>query len=275
MPLDIVVDPDQQIISCTGETSQGLTCDDIRVCNNTVFDSQGNVVPCTEAKIIVRTKPGSRCTACHVNNIPTGELSIEARAQKYKQTFNVNVRQAQSLYQMQVSALNASCHKDPCAFYWHNQSDRLLAGKAVASRRTRNRPGQLNAGGTGCDVKHNSYNRYLNKKKGAIFKAKKQISFETTDPSPPTPTEPTDSNTFTSSSTSTGNNPQSVTTDSIKTVPEHRAHIFSLISQNINCPGQYDTLILYYNLTARTYDASILQQITDELEELIALNCSA
>ena len=68
----------------------------------------------------------------------------------------------------------------PAKTYWNQMSDRARPSNQVtkvasgstyhsSSTRhtiTRNRPGAMSPGGIGVDIKHNSYNRYLNKIKG-------------------------------------------------------------------------------------------------------------
>jgi len=68
----------------------------------------------------------------------------------------------------------------PANVYWNQMSDRarpahqnakIASGSTyhISSTRhtiTRNRPGAMSPGGVGCDIKHNSYVRYLNKIKG-------------------------------------------------------------------------------------------------------------
>ena len=65
----------------------------------------------------------------------------------------------------------------PANTYWNQMSDRarpsnqvtkVASGSTSSTRHTitRNRPGAMSPGGIGVDIKHNSYNRYLNKIKG-------------------------------------------------------------------------------------------------------------
>ena len=79
---------------------------------------------------------------------------------------------------MNLGALTA--YRNPYV-NWNRMSDReeasvqktyvpggggLLGGNSTRSAITRCRPGALSPGGVGCDIKHNSYNRYLNRLKG-------------------------------------------------------------------------------------------------------------
>jgi hypothetical protein len=70
-------------------------------------------------------------------------------------------------------------NKNVCVF-WHNMSDRKNAavvtnkvpshGNSKRTSLTRHRPGSMSAPGTGVDVKHDSYQRYLLKIKGKLNK---------------------------------------------------------------------------------------------------------
>jgi hypothetical protein len=63
---------------------------------------------------------------------------------------------------------------------WNQRSDRVLAsiqspihpthGNSLRSTLTSGRPGAANPGGAGVDVKHDSYARYLNRKKAGTLK---------------------------------------------------------------------------------------------------------
>jgi hypothetical protein len=78
----------------------------------------------------------------------------------------------------------------PLYVNWNQMSDRAIAsnqktyvpsfGSSTKSSITRERPGSQSPGGVGCDIKHNSYNRYLNKLRG---KQKCKITL----PPPPSP----------------------------------------------------------------------------------------
>lgn len=80
----------------------------------------------------------------------------------------------------QMVEQNGSFYYAPATVYWNQMSDRARPAKQLAvvasgsayhtsSTRhtiTRQRPGALSPGGVGVDIKHNSYQRYLNKIKG-------------------------------------------------------------------------------------------------------------
>ena len=93
------------------------------------------------------------------------------------------VRVSSSLYTMNLGALNAYAKPTPATYNvcWNQMSDRPVPsvqktyvptkGGTVGSSSTRHtvtgpRPGAQSPGGIGCDIKHNSYDRYLNRLKG-------------------------------------------------------------------------------------------------------------
>jgi hypothetical protein len=93
------------------------------------------------------------------------------------------VRVASSLYTMNLGALNAYTQptSDTYNVCWNQMSDRPVPsiqktyvptkGSTVGSNSTKHtvtgpRPGAQSPGGIGCDIKHNSYDRYLNRLKG-------------------------------------------------------------------------------------------------------------
>lgn len=93
------------------------------------------------------------------------------------------VRVASSLYTMNLGSLNAYVKPgvDTYNVCWNQMSDRPIPsvqktyvptkGSIIGSSSTRHtvtgpRPGAQSPGGVGCDIKHNSYDRYLNRLKG-------------------------------------------------------------------------------------------------------------
>lgn len=93
------------------------------------------------------------------------------------------VRVASSLYTMNLGALNAYVKPTPDTYNvcWNQMSDRPVPSKQqmyvptkggiIGSNSTKHtvtssRPGAQSPGGVGCDIKHNSYDRYLNRIKG-------------------------------------------------------------------------------------------------------------
>jgi len=67
---------------------------------------------------------------------------------------------------------------------WNQRSDRVVAsvqktnspshGNSLHTTLTSNRPGASTPGGKGVDVKHDSYARYLNRKKAGVVKTQTQ-----------------------------------------------------------------------------------------------------
>jgi hypothetical protein len=102
--------------------------------------------------------------------------TISNKSTKYKIINNL-VRLPSSLNTMNLATLS-SYNKPvgPFFVYWNQMSDRPIAsnqksyvpsfGCSTKSSITRERPGSQSPGGVGCDIKHNSYNRYLNKLRG-------------------------------------------------------------------------------------------------------------
>jgi hypothetical protein len=89
------------------------------------------------------------------------------------------VRVASSLYTMNLGSLNAYTQPTPATYNvcWNQMSDRPIPSvqktyiPTYGSSSTRHtvtgpRPGAQSPGGVGCDIKHNSYDRYLNRLKG-------------------------------------------------------------------------------------------------------------
>ena len=108
------------------------------------------------------------------------QLSCEDPAAQY-QTLKIiqnTVRVPSSLYTMTLAALNI--YQKPSLVYrnvnWNQMSDRKephyqrvtvsSRGSSTKGTITRHRPGASTPGGRGCDIKHNSYDRYLGRLKG-------------------------------------------------------------------------------------------------------------
>jgi hypothetical protein len=131
---------------------------------------------------------GRRCN----QNLASNDPASQYQRQKLIQN---TVRVYASLYTMNLAGLagyqkpskipqlieqNGSPYVAPANVYWNQMSDRArpahqktktASGSTyhTSSTRhtiTRNRPGAMSPGGVGVDIKHNSYDRYLNKIKG-------------------------------------------------------------------------------------------------------------
>ena len=111
-----------------------------------------------------------RCRNCDTN------LTSDAPADQYQRLklIQKTVRVPSSLYTMNLGALTTN---HGTSVSWNQMSDRQVASvqkstvPSVRSTRhssTSSRPGGQNPGGIGCDIKHNSYERRLNRLKGKV-----------------------------------------------------------------------------------------------------------
>lgn len=119
---------------------------------------------------------GKPCISC-VN----GENKISKANITQKRIWR-QVRAASSSYITNLSALSsgAAILASGSNTNWNQMSDRVNAsrqpiispthGNSLRSTLTSGRPGAGGAGGQGVDVKHDSYARYLNRKKAAVIK---------------------------------------------------------------------------------------------------------
>jgi len=127
------------------------------------------------------------CSRNFNRNLAGNDLASQYQRQKIIQN---TVRVYSSLYTMNLAGLSsyqkplnvpqlvqqAGTHYIvPAKTYWNQMSDRarpsnqvtkVASGSSTRHTITRNRPGAMSPGGIGVDIKHNSYNRYLNKIKG-------------------------------------------------------------------------------------------------------------
>ncbi len=131
------------------------------------------------------------CRSCN-NNLTSNNPASQYQRQKIIQN---TVRVPSSLYTMNLAGLsaykkplntsqfvelNGSGYIAPAKVYWNQMSDRpkpanqvtrVASGSSYHTSSTRHtitrlRPGAMSPGGVGVDIKHNSYDRYLNKLKG-------------------------------------------------------------------------------------------------------------
>ena len=117
-----------------------------------------------------------KCTVCG-NNVKQQNYTAYQNLKVIQHT----VRVSSSLYTMNLGA--ASTYKKQTNSFtgvnWNQMSDKPQMsyqqayvptyGNSTKTTITRERPGAQSPGGKGCDVKHNSYDRYLNKLKGAMI----------------------------------------------------------------------------------------------------------
>ena len=117
-----------------------------------------------------------KCRSCDTNltsNTPATRYQIQKRIQN-------TVRVPSSEYLMNKAALNVVAGPVGKEVCWNQQSDRPVPSVQKATiptgtftsmngrhtSHTSSRPGCQTPGGIGCDIKHNSYDRYLNRLKG-------------------------------------------------------------------------------------------------------------
>lgn len=132
-----------------------------------------------EPNKIVRLPPFYfRCTGCDTNmtsNTPANRYQIQKLIQN-------TVRTASSVYTMNLASLSAYVKPEEKTYNvcWNQMSDRPVPSvqratvptgfyNSMNSRKhsvTSSKPGSQTPGGIGCDIKHNSYDRYLNRLKG-------------------------------------------------------------------------------------------------------------
>jgi len=137
--------------------------------------------------IILNGKSGGLCVAepvgyrCRGCNIGLNGNSPADQYQKQKLIQNT-VRVQSSLYTMNLGSLSSYARPSLATYNvgWNQQSDRPEPSVQRASIKTgfnnslngrhhsytSSRPGTQTPGGVGCDIKHNSYDRFLNKLKG-------------------------------------------------------------------------------------------------------------
>ena len=125
----------------------------------------------------VNSQQVADCTQCR--DEPCLKQNSEAMLKVYNRRMYNYVRVPSSLYTGTLGALNtfSGSRGGVYGLRWNQSSDKKLAhvGKAIVPSHgnstrtsiTRHRPGAGAPGGTGVDIKHNSFQRYLNRKKGA------------------------------------------------------------------------------------------------------------
>lgn len=114
-----------------------------------------------------------RCKSCNRN---LSGSDPESQYQRLKIIQNT-VRVPASLYSMNLGALTVYQKPGLMRVNWNQMSDRKNAhmqrGGMSMKSSVSVRPGNISPGGVGCDIKHNSYNRYI-----AKLKAKKPLRRE-------------------------------------------------------------------------------------------------
>jgi len=125
-----------------------------------------------------------QCRACAEGNllsscVADSKINIQKIIQR-------QVRVYSSQYVNALASMNVLDNKQPLKKWhnvnWHQMSDRVIPsqqkihypsnnGNSTKSSITRIRPGSLSPGGEGLDIKHFSYDRYLNRLKAGNLKA--------------------------------------------------------------------------------------------------------
>ena len=145
------------------------------------------------------------CRGCSKNMASNDPVMINQRQKIIQKVVRIN----SSLYTMNIAGLNVyqSPEKNsqiveqagvnyiiPPGLNWNQMSDRArpaqqnvktgsgstYGSSSLRGTKVRNRPGAMSPGGSGVDIKHNSYERYLNriKGKGLLKKGKVQVNDE-------------------------------------------------------------------------------------------------
>ena len=137
--------------------------------------------------------PCCNCTSCDYNKFNNTSCRSSCNVADPASTNTITqkriwrqVRTGSSMYTMNLAALTvgAAILASGSNVNWNQMSDRVLAGVQPAISATRGnslrhtitsgRPGAGSPGGSGVDVKHDSYARYLNRKKATNLKSQTQ-----------------------------------------------------------------------------------------------------
>jgi hypothetical protein len=119
----------------------------------------------------------NRYRGCYKNLSSNDPAMINQRQKIIQKTIRID----SSLYTMNIAGLNV--YQSPSNEYqvvdqartnyvvppnsnWNQMSDRSKPARQYVKRKVSNKPGSMSPGGIGVDIKHNSYERYLNRIKG-------------------------------------------------------------------------------------------------------------
>jgi len=136
--------------------------------------------PPTAENVVVPYDNSTRCVAMNSN---MASSDPETQYQRLKLMQNT-VRVASSLYSMNAGALNVGSQSQTgdTPLNWNQMSDRPIAHIQTARYSMKSsvsvRPGNMSPGGIGCDIKHNSYDRYLARIKAAGPLRKENLTIE-------------------------------------------------------------------------------------------------
>lgn len=151
-----------------GRFSKYFQCDNRINKDDNKLDTSGNNYRTTSSKVNI---PPSRKNAMCFTRSKNDEQTMKL--------INNDVKLTSSQATVHKS-INHVCDGSYCQVRWNQSSDRKNAsvinennvpshGNSAKTTITRLRPGAMHAPGKGVDIKHNSYNRYLLRKKGKII----------------------------------------------------------------------------------------------------------
>jgi hypothetical protein len=122
--------------------------------------------PVKKCNIVKPSAKQYNCRGCY-NNLSGNDPASQYQRLKLIQN---TVRVPSSIYTMNLGSLTVYQAPDMFGVNWNQMSDRKdpHTQKAFISMKSSKtiKPGNLTPGGVGCDIKHNSYDRYLNRLKG-------------------------------------------------------------------------------------------------------------
>ena len=118
-----------------------------------------NTCTCNNTKPLL-PKPLSSpfCTFCNYGD--TNEIMAQNT-----RVINKQVRMDESLYIMKIATYPIKHNSNLNTTTWNNMSDQFTQSIQIPYHRPSLKPGYLAPGGKGVDVKHGSYQRYINKLK--------------------------------------------------------------------------------------------------------------
>lgn len=155
-----------------------MVCD----CSNNSYEYNCACLGSTKPIAVVQCKSCGYCDGTDANC----KINISERNKMTQKRIWKQVRVPSSLFTMALSSANVvgDINNRPLSKYryvnWNQSSDRNKPsiqkvivptnGNSLHSTLTSHRPGAGSPGGIGVDIKHNSYERYLLKKKGEIVR---------------------------------------------------------------------------------------------------------
>ena len=143
------------------------------------------VIPCRTCYAICNSDPAT----CDWVNQLTTQKQLWGLVRQSSSTF-LETKSAVNV----IGPLNGTYSNKPLNIHkgvnWNQSSDRNVAGieqRNVSRKNTRQRPGGSGGRGVGVDVKHNSYARFLARKKGKLLTTMPNLSYGAKTPDLDTP----------------------------------------------------------------------------------------